>query len=292
MSDRSLIGRRAVCASGASLALWPLAARAEAPPAPVLAAYERETGGRVGVFAFNLKTGQKLAWRADERFVMCSSFKASLVACVLSRVDRGEERLDRTISYDAADLLGNAPVARENLAKRGLPVEEMCRAAVEVSDNTCANRLLESIGGPPALTAFWRGVGDHVTRLDHNEPELNRSRPGDPHDTTTPAAMAGDLRRFVLGDVLKPSSRKRLTKWMVGCQTGADRLRGGLPAGWRVGDKTGNNGSDAAGDIAVAWPSPDRPILIAAYVQGGTPSPERIKAVFAAVGRMVVRDLA
>ncbi len=293
MSDLRLIGRRGFCATSLGLTLWPLAAAAAAaPPAPELADYERQTGGRVGVYAQNLKTGRRLAWRADERFVMCSSFKASLAACVLSRIDRGQERLDRIIAYGAGDLLGNAPVARDNLAKGGLSVEEMCRAAVEVSDNTCANKLLASIGGPTAMTAFWRSIGDTVSRLDHNEPELNRSKPGDPHDTTTPAAMAGDLRRFVLGDVMKPASRERFTAWMVNCRTGADRLRSGLPAAWRIGDKTGNNGVDAAGDIAVAWPAPDRPIVIATYVQGGSPTPDQIKAVFAAVGRMVGRELA
>lgn len=288
MSDPRLIGRRAFCGSAAGLALWPMVAEA----APVeLAAYERQTGGRVGVYAHDLRTGRKLAWRADERFVMCSSFKASLAACVLHRVDKGKERLDRIIAYGPGDLLGNAPVARGNLAKGGLSVEEMCRAAVEVSDNTCANKLLASIGSPAAMTAFWRSIGDQVTRLDHNEPELNRSPPGDPHDTTTPAAMAANLRRFVLGDVLSPASRGRMTDWMLGCQTGADRLRGGLPGAWKIGDKTGNNGADAAGDIAVAWPSADRLILIATYVQGGSPTPGQIKAVFAAVGRMVGREL-
>ena len=90
--------------------------------------------------------------------------------------------------------------------------------------------------------------------------------------------MSANFRRFVFGDVLSPVSRERLTGWLVACQTGADRLRGGLPTGWRIGDKTGNNGSDAAGDIAVAWPSAERPILIAAYVQGGTPTPDQITA--------------
>ncbi|HEY5412359.1 MAG TPA: class A beta-lactamase [Caulobacteraceae bacterium] len=292
MSDLGPIGRRRLCASGLGLALWPLAARAAAEaPAPELATYERQTGGRVGVYAYDLTSGRKLAWRADERFVMCSSFKASLVACVLNRVDRNQERLDRIIAYGPGDLLGYAPVARDNLAKGGLPVEEMCRAAVELSDNTCANKLLASIGGPSAMTAFWRSVGDKLTRLDHNEPKLNRSKPGDPRDTTTPAAMAGDLRGFVLGDVLAAASRERLTGWLVNCRTGADRLRAGLPPSWRIGDKTGNNGADAAGDIAVAWPAPDRPILIATYVQGGSPTPDQIKAVFAAVGRMVGREL-
>jgi beta-lactamase class A len=254
---------------------------------PALRTYEQETGGRVGVFAHDLKGGARLAWRADERFVMCSTFKASLAACVLRRVDHGQEGLDRRIRYGAADLLGYAPTAKANLEKGAMSVVEMCQAAVELSDNTCANLLLASIGGPATLTAFWRSIGDETSRLDHNEPELNRSPPGDPHDTTTPAAMAENVGRYVLGDVLSPASRQRLAGWMLDCKTGADRLRAGLPGAWRIGDKTGNNGKDAAGDIAIAWPAPGRPVLIAAYTQGGSPSPEQLKSVFAAVGRTV-----
>jgi beta-lactamase class A len=122
----------------------------------------------------------------------------------------------------------------------------MCEAVVEQSDNTCANLLLARIGGPAALTAFWRSIGDTVSRLDHNEPMLNRSSLGDPHDTTTPAAMARNVHRFVIGNVLSPASRERITTGMLGCKTGDNRLRGGLPKDWRIGDKTGNNGKDAA----------------------------------------------
>jgi beta-lactamase class A len=148
----------------------------------------------------------------------------------------------------------------------------MCKATVELSDNTCANLLLARSGGPAALTAFWRATGDTVSRLDHNEPELNRSPPGDPHDTTTPAAMAGNLRRFLLGDALSQGLREHLTEWMVGC-------------------KTGNNGKDASGDIAIAWPKAGGPVLICAYTQGGSPTPPQFEAIFAEVGRMVGRQL-
>ena len=222
---------------------------------------------------------------------MCSTFEASLAACVLRRVDRGQEHLERMIPYGQADLFDYAPAAKDNLAKGAMSVQAMCQAAVELSDNTCANLLLAAVGGPEALTRFWRETGDTVSRLDHNEPALNRSPPGDPHDTTTPKAMAGNLRRFVLGQVLQPASRERLTDWMIGCQTGANRLRAGLPKAWMVGDKTGNNGKDAAGDIAVAWPGPGQPVLIAVYTQGGSPRPEDLDGVFAEIGRLVSRQL-
>lgn len=281
------LDRRTLLAAVPAVAAWPAFAE-KAPPA--LAAYERESGGRIGVYAENIVTGARIAWRADERFVMCSTFKASLAGLVLARVDRGEDGLDRRIALGPADFPDPdwyAPVARENLSRGVMTVGEMCAAAVEYSDNTCANALLARVGGPPALTAFWRSIGDGVSRLDHNEPVLNRSPPGDPHDTTTPAAMAGSLRAMLLGKALSAASCERLMGWMVACKTGDNRLRGGLPKAWRIADKTGNNGKDACGDIAMVWPRPDRPVVICAYVQGGAPSDALKTQVFADIGRMV-----
>ena len=272
-----MLNRRALLSAVPSLIAWPALA-GEAPPS--LAAYERDTGGRIGLHAESLKTGLKITWRANERFVMCSTFKASLAALVLRRGDLGQDQLQQMISYGPEDVPDwHAPVAKRNLSKGAMSVADMCEAAVEYSDNTCANLLLARIGGPAALTAFWRSIGDGVTRLDHNEPVLNRSPPGDPHDTTTPAVMAANLRRLLLGKVLSPASRERLTGWMVDCKTGDDRLRGGLPKDWRIADKTGSNGKDAFGDIAVAWPRPDGPVLICVYTQGGLPTDTRAASV-------------
>jgi beta-lactamase class A len=287
-----MIDRRTFLVAASGLMISPALAE-DAPPA--LAAYERDTGGRIGVYAENLSTGAKIAWRADERFVMCSTFKASLAAFVLARVDAGEDRLADMVAYGPKDIEEYAPVAKQNLAqgaKEGaMSVADMCKAMVELSDNTCANALLARVGGPAALTEFWRRAGDTVSRLDHNEPELNRSPPGDPHDTTTPSAMAGNLRRFLLGTVLTPSSRAQLTQWMVDCKTGNNRLRGGVPADWKIGDKTGNNGKDASGDIAIAWPTSGGPVLVTAYAQGGSPTPQQLEAVFKEIGAMVGKQL-
>lgn len=283
--------RRTVLAAGAGLLAPPTFAASAPAPAPV-ADYERATGGRVGFVATHAVSGRQLAWRANERFAMCSTFKASLAALVLARVDAGRERLDRAVPLAPADLLPYAPAARAHLAAGRMTVQAMCEAIVELSDNTCANLLLREVGGPPALTRFWRHLGDPASRLDHDEPVLNRTAPGQPQDTTTPAAMAHSLSRLLLGDVLSPASRELLAGWMVACRTGTHKLRAGLPPAWRVGDKTGNNGADASGDIAVAW-TPDRgAIVVTAYVQGGRPTPQQQDALFAALGRLVAERLA
>jgi beta-lactamase class A len=263
-------------------------ARAE-DAGPVLQALEQSVGGRIGVYAENIATGAKLERRADERFHMCSSFKASLVACVLARIDRGEDRLDAPVAYGPKDILSYAPVAKAGLAKGELSVGEMCQGAVELSDSSCANLLMARIGGPPALTAFWRATGDAITRQDHYEPVNTQA--GSDEDTTTPAAMAGSLRRFLLGDVLSPASRERLTGWMRDCKTGLDLLRSGLPKGWTVGDKTGNDGKAMLVDIAIAWPEPGKPLLITAYIDGDPAASRRVRRLMADIGSLVGQQL-
>jgi beta-lactamase class A len=280
----TFIDRRAVLA--AIPALFTKTAFAEDAVA-AFQRHEQTIGGRIGVFAQDVASGATIPWRADERFAMCSTFKASLAAGVLARVDRGEDALDHVIAYGEADILDYARVAKANLAAGKLTVEELCRGAVEVSDNTCANLLLARIGGPAAMTAFWRATGDAVTRLDRVEPEMNRTQPPDVRDTTTPAAMAGNLRRFLLGDVLLPGSRELLTGWMRDCKTGLDMLRAGLPSGWTVGDKTGSNGKDALGDIMVARPPQGGPIVVATYTQGGSADTAQFHRLFADIGRIV-----
>lgn len=282
------IDRRIFLLSACAFAAGPAFTR-DVPAA--LLAYERDSGGRIGLYARNITSGAELIWRDVERFVMCSTFKASLAACVLARADRGADHLDAMIPYTQSDLLDYAPVARDNLAKGALSVGDMAKAIVELSDNTCANLLLARIGGPQALTRFWRDHGDVTSRLDHNEPQLNRTPPSGLEDTTTPRAMALSLEHLALGDGLQPASRAQLVEWMVNCKTGANRLRAGLPASWSIGDKTGNNGTDAAGDIAVAWPAPNRPVIIAAYTRGGKPTPAQLDTVFKAIGELVGRHL-
>ena len=273
-------------------ALLPCSSLARDAPIEPISRYESSTGGQIGLYAENVKTGETVTWRADQRFVMCSTFKASLAACVLSRVDRSQDSLEQPIDFGAADMQDWwAPVAQANLVKGALSVGEMCKAAVEQSDNTCASLLLSRIGGPAALTAYWRAIGDRETRLDDPEPYLNRTPLNGVRNTTTPAAMANILRRIVLGKILSDSSRSKFTEWLIGCQTGKDRLRAGLPIDWMIANKTGNNGKDAAGDIAIVWPRPDVPIIICVYTRGGQPTERHFKVAFAGIGHFVAARL-
>jgi len=258
---------------------------------PKLSALEARTGGRLGLWAGSLDDNPPVVRRPDERFLMCSTFKALAAAALLARVDRGEARLDQRIAYGKADLLDHAPVTTDHVAQGGMTLGDLCAAAVEVSDNTAANLILATYGGPAGLTQYLRGLGDTVTRLDRTEPAMNLPNPpGDQRDTTTPASMAGLWRKIVVGDALSPASRGQLNRWLGACQTGAGRLPAATPKGWRIGHKTGT-GSTTIGDVAVLRPPRGQPILIAAYLDGATCPDEQKDAAIAYAGRLALSAL-
>lgn len=251
---------------------------------------EAESGGRLGIAMLDTASGMQAGHRADERFPMCSTFKMLAAAAVLSRVDAGTERLDRRVMYGANDLVTYSPVTKNGVAS-GLTLDVLCDAAVTFSDNTAGNLLLAAIGGPAGLTAYIRRLGDRVTRLDRIETELNEATPGDPRDTTTPAAMTGNLRRLVLGDALSAASRDKLTGWLVGNKTGDTRLRAGLPGGWRIGDKTGGGGYGTNNDVAVIWPPGRAPVVLSVYLTETKLPMEKSNPAHAAVARAVADSL-
>ena len=217
---------------------------------------------------------------------MASTFKLPLVMAVLSRVDRGKERLDRAIAFRASDLLAYSPIVGLQPHGGTLTVAALCAAAIEHSDNAAANLLLRTVGGPAGVTAYLRSIGDPVTRLDRTEPALNDAIPGDVRDTTTPEAMASTLVRLVRDPILSAASKKRLFGWLRGSQTGAARIRAGVPAGWTVGDKTGTTNT-GANDVAILWPRTGAPIVLAIYFAEVKGSDAARDAVFGAVARNV-----
>lgn len=205
--------------------------------APDFAAIERMLDARLGVAVLDVSTGRRLAYRADERFPMCSTFKWLLAAQVLSRVDAGQEHLSRVVPYSQADLLEYAPITRARLGDGGIQVSDLIAAAIQYSDNTAANLLLRAVGGPAALTAYLRGVGDPSTRLDRMEPDLNSAVPGDVRDTTTPHAIVADMESLLLGRGMGKTSQAMLVGWLEGNTTGNEKLRAGIPKHWRIGTR-------------------------------------------------------
>lgn len=295
-----MIDRRTFLIAAPLLAAGCAGVRSLRTPSPHAAAEARlralcasiGAGNRLGVAVIDTAGGAHFGYSQHARFALASTFKAPLAAMILAEVDAGRLALADPMPFTAADLTSYAPVARTLVAQGSMSVEQAVAAILQVSDNVAANLLLRRIGGPAGFTAWMRGQGDAVTRLDRFEEELNSNLPGDPRDTTTPAAMATLLRRLLTGDVLAPPSRARLTDWMVSSTTGLARLRAGLPAGWRSGDKTGTGARGAANVVAITWPPQRPPIIIASYMDAPGLTGDRRNEVHAEVGRTLASAFA
>ncbi|MFT4112335.1 class A beta-lactamase [Silvibacterium sp.] len=297
ISRRKMMQASLLCAGAAfghGYGLW-----AETATGPdienTLRTIEAGTGGRLGVALLDAEGKLLAGWRQEEHFPMCSTFKVLAVSALLARVDRGEEHLDRVVHFQQSDLVPYSPETSLHV-DTGMTVGEICRAAIAHSDNTAANIILASLGGPAGVTAWARHLDDAVTRLDRTETSLNEGTPGDPRDTTAPAHMAEDLRKVTTGDVLSAASRAQLTAWLEANTTGKARIRAALPAGWRIGDKTGTGDHRTANDVAVIWPSAPTgsmlpgPVFLAIYLTEAKVEFPMQEAAIASVARAFVEQ--
>lgn len=290
------IDRRRILWTAASATTFgvmgPARARAGSDPLEeAVVAVETRLGARVGMTVLDDETGRVWHHRATELVALTSTFKALAGAALLARVDRREDQLERRVVFSKATLVPYSPATETRVGDPGMTLAEIAEAAITLSDNTAGNLLLETIGGPRGLTAFLRSIGDDVTRLDRWEPDLNEAAPGDPRDTTTAAAIAHSLRSLVLGRALSPASRDRLTAWMVDDRVGGPLLRAGLPASWKIADKTGAGGNGARGVVAVVWPTGRKPMTVAIYLAETRAAMAERNAAVAEIGAALARSI-
>jgi beta-lactamase class A len=257
-----------------------------------VAAIQLRVGGRIGAYMLDTQSQLELAFNAHERFAMCSTFKLMLVAAILKRVDAGMLALDARLPVRAEDMVPYAPITSTHVAEGSMSVRDLCAAAMTVSDNAAANILLAPLGGPAALTQFMRSIGDQVTRLDRTEVELNSNQPGDPRDTTAPQAMALSMQKVLVGDVLPVQAREQLIAWMQQSTTGLARLRAGMPADWKAGDKTGNGRNGAANNLLIAWPSGRSALIAAVYMSESQQPVSALDRAHAEIGGLIAAAVA
>ncbi|HEY9713914.1 MAG TPA: class A beta-lactamase [Chroococcales cyanobacterium] len=236
--------------------------------------------GRLGVSVINLDNGERHSLHGDQRFPLQSVFKAPLAAVVLMQVDAGKLTLEQKITIKPEDISVNySPLAdRYKGPVQQYPVSELIARAVQDSDNTAADVLMERIGGPAAVdkTLKEHGIaGMNINRYErqlqpmilgfppfdpgpghvidrkkwHDDAQGAKGKDakaaffqhvnGDVRDSVTPDAMVEFLQKLYAGKLLSPSSTRYLIDVMVGTRTGADRLKAGLPPGSVLAHKTG-----------------------------------------------------
>lgn len=297
-SEAQMIGRRSVLAGAGAMGLAacvPITPEAANRYALRLRIIEAAANGVLGVSFHDTGTGQSVSYNGYARFPHCSSFKLSLAAMVLSRDQAGVIDAGQLVRWTRDDLMPVSPFTTERL-DQGATLRELARATQITSDNAAANVLLRELGGPEALTSFWRSLGDETSRLDRTEPDLNLVPPGEVRDTTAPDAMARTVAALLYGPVLNAPAKAELRQWMIDTRTGSERVRAGLPAEWPSGDKTGTSIAPGMGsvyvDIGFVEPAGRAPITFATYFRAAgqhTRMEPAALAVLAECGRVLAQ---
>ena len=255
-----------------------------------ITAVERSAGGPIGISLLDTHTGERFGHRANDRFPLCSTFKLLLAARLLHGADKGHWAMIERLPVTKADMLFNAPFTEKRIGGSA-SLLELAEAMAVVSDNPAANIGLARVGGPAALTRWLRAIGDQTTRLDRNEPEMNNETPGDPRDTTTPAAMLATSRALVEGHILSPVARKTLFGWMQASRTADTMIRAALPPGWQEANKTGAGSWRARNIVSVMTPPGRNPIWVAAYLFAAKSELAERNRQFVPLGRAIVESV-
>jgi beta-lactamase class A len=309
--------------TSAALALLAAAPAAAADTAQLQAEIVRiakPVDGTVGVAAWRLDGRRpQVLVNADQRFPMASTFKIAVAGVILSKVDRGELSLDQLVPVDPAMM-----VESEGLASTfrhpgvSVSVKNLLELMLTVSDNTATDVLTKLAGGPAAVTAWVRSQGIEGLRVDRDtaglirdffhigpgpfpqaleaavkaDPKLeersnkpNAEFDNDPRDTATPLAMGNLLERIFSGKALKPASTQLLTEIMERNTTGKARIRGRLPDGTVVAEKTGTIGGSLNDVGLITLPGNGGKLIVAVFVKQSKKPFEDRERVIADISR-------
>ena len=265
----------------------PASRRADSSNDPSLQRLEREiarlskvSGGVAGVTAIHLETGRRVSLNGAERFPMASTFKIPIAVQLLTRIDKGEIKLDQMIEVRQSDLHPGSGTLTDLFNKGGLAlsVRNLMELMLLISDNSATDVLLRTAGGAEAVTARMRSLGIDGINVNRSTAQLIADWAGvntlppeeqwtpatffvafaavkpedrkaaatkfdsDPRDTSTPDGMAALLERVYRKNILKPESVDLLLDIMRRCRTGDTRLKGLLPQGTEIAHKTGTIG--------------------------------------------------
>ena len=229
-----------------------------------LAALVSSQPTELGIAAYDLRSNSSVCINCEAAFPMASTVKIAVAAAYLSQVDFGRRSLDDRIgSQSASDLI---------------------QAMLIHSDNIATDRLIRNLGGPDEIHGWLKFHDLKGIRVDRTIAQLLSAKRDlwDVRDSSTPMAMIELLKKLETGNVLKPTSHAYLLNLMGRCMTGKNRIRGLLPYGVRVENKTGTlNGLTS--DVGYIRMPDGRKIAVAFFARGGTERPRAIAEAARAV---------
>lgn len=195
-------------------------------------------GGIVGVAVIHVETGRAVELQGATPLPLYSVFKLPLAVVVLKEVEANRLRLDRKVLVTLAEVApgwkGNKDLWRKPVERT---VAELLELSLVRSDNTSSDKLLQLVGGPAMVTERMRSLG--FEHIDIRSTVREFAAQGGTPNTGTASDLARLLAQLQKGAILQPPQLEVLLGLMTRAMTGERRLRGDLPAGTLVADKTG-----------------------------------------------------
>jgi len=206
---------------------------------------------------------------------MQSVFKLPVAITVLHQVEENKFTLDQPVRFLKSDRI--LPHTYSPLQEKypeadvDVPLRELLRLAVSISDNAAADMLLRVVGGPAAVDAYIASLGVTGHHLRDGEDGLHRAIKIQYRNWFEPAGAVQLLRRISDNSPLNPEHRKLLLGWMEETPNAPHRIKGELPPGTVVAHKTGSSGTEngmapATNDIGLITLPDGRRLAIAIFV--------------------------
>jgi beta-lactamase class A len=276
-------------------ALSAVSALAQEPLVQQIRAIAREAHGQVSVACSLPGSSLNCDLNPIAQPPMQSVFKLPLALTVLRQVEQGTLSLDQPVRFLPQDrILPHVYSPLQDQHPDGqvdVPLRELLRLDVSVSDNVAADILLRLVGGPTAVNTYIAGLGISGFHLEDGEAVLHREVSAQYRNWFEPAGAVQMLRRISDNSPLTSAHTDLLLGWMTS-DLRTKRLEGDLPSGTRVAHKSGTSGVDngvahATNDIGLI-PLPDgRRIAIAVFVTDSTADEATREQVIARIARAV-----
>lgn len=243
-------------------------------------------GGDIGVAVIHVETDQTVVLEGAKQLPLYSVFKLPLAIAVLQEVEAKRLPLDRKVRVTPDDV---APGAQFNTDLWHKPVDktvaELLELSIVRSDNTSSDKLLELVGGPATVTARMRALGFSNINIQYTVREFAAQR--DKPNTGTASDLARLLSILQKGEVLQSAQTEMLLGFLTRAMTGEHRLRGGLPAGTPVADKTGTGeAGSTTNDVGlITLPEGKGHLAMAVLISGSKLSADAQEKLIAGLAR-------
>ena len=289
--------------------------------------------GKIGIAVYDPARSRMMHYNGTQLFPQQSVSKLWVALTALDQADRGELDLSETGTVRIADLaVFHNPIRRSVIANGSFSTtyRDFLSRALTQSDNTANDMVLRRVGGPDAVRKVLARKGFSDIRFGPGERPMQSAIAGlewqqswalgktffevrkavpydirqqafdsyvaDPVDGATPVAIASALAQLHEGELLSGQSTAQYLAWLDEVKSGPNRLKGGLPDGWKIGHKTGTgqvldivppgNPADQAGynDVGILT-APDGSIYTVAVMIGRTqvPVPARMEMMHSVV---------